>query len=63
MAERLGVPSLAKSLAETFKEVASAHIPASLYRGHAESFRVPFASHRLRLRVALTHLIARRPWR
>ena len=63
MAERLGVPSLAKSLAETFKEVASAHIPAGLYRGHAESFRVPFASHRLRLRVALTHLIARRPWR
>jgi (p)ppGpp synthase/HD superfamily hydrolase len=42
MAERLGVPSLAKSLAETFKEVASANIPAGLCRGHAESFRVPF---------------------
>src|SRR5262245_40721278 len=43
MAERLGASALAKSLAETFAEVASAELPPALYREHAESFRVPFA--------------------
>ena len=63
MAERLGAPALARSLGEVFAEVAGAEISRGLERGHAESFRLPFTSHRVRLRVALSHLIARRPWR
>jgi (p)ppGpp synthase/HD superfamily hydrolase len=63
MAERLGFPALAKSLAETFAEVARARIVPALQRPHEESFRIPFASHRLRLRVVLSHLLARQPWR
>jgi hypothetical protein len=61
MAERLGFPALAKSLAETFTEVAGSRIAPGLRSGQKESFRIPFASHRLRLRVALSHLLARRP--
>jgi Guanosine polyphosphate pyrophosphohydrolases/synthetases len=63
MAERLGFPALAKGLAETFAEVASAHVSPALQRPHAESFQIPFASHRPRFRVALSHLLGRRPWR
>jgi (p)ppGpp synthase/HD superfamily hydrolase len=63
MAERLGAPALARSLGEVFAEVAGAEIAPGLGRGPAESFRIPFSSHRLRLRVAFSHLLARRPWR
>jgi (p)ppGpp synthase/HD superfamily hydrolase len=63
MAARLGFPSLARGLSETFAEVAGADVAPGLRRGRGESFRIPFASHRPRLRVALSHLIARRPWR
>ena len=56
-------PALAQSLAEAFAEVAGAEIAPGLGARAAESFRIPFTSHRLRLRVALSHLIARRPWR
>jgi (p)ppGpp synthase/HD superfamily hydrolase len=59
MAERLGVPALAKGLAETFAEVSSARLSPALRRPHGESFRIPLASHRPRLRVALSHLLAR----
>ncbi|HKZ05210.1 MAG TPA: HD domain-containing protein [Methylomirabilota bacterium] len=63
MAERLGVPALATALAEAFDETAGGRIAAGLQRAHPESYRIPFASHRLRLRVALSHLLARHPWR
>lgn len=59
MAELLGFPSLAKSLIATFEEVSRAEVDSSLRMAETESFRLPFASHRLRLRVALSHLIAR----
>jgi hypothetical protein len=57
MAERLGFPALAKSLAETFTEVAGSRIAPGLRSGQKEFFRI----HRLRLRVALSHLLARKP--
>jgi len=63
MAERLGYPSLATDLTAAFEETARAEVGPTLRRGDAESFRLPFASHRLRLRVAMSHLIARDPWR
>lgn len=63
MAERLGQPALAKALAETFAEVAGADISPTLRRAQEESFQIAFASHRPRLRVALSQLLARRPWR
>jgi len=63
MAERLGFPALAKSLTETFADVAGAEIAPGLRRGDAESIRIPFASHRRRLRVVLSHFLARQPWR
>jgi (p)ppGpp synthase/HD superfamily hydrolase len=63
MAERLGAPALAARLAETFAETAGAQVDSALARAQDESYRIPFASHRLRLRVALSHLLARRPWR
>ena len=63
MAERLGYPALAKDLSVAFQEIAGAQVSRELRRGDAESFRLPFASHRLRLRPALSHLIARAPWR
>jgi (p)ppGpp synthase/HD superfamily hydrolase len=63
MAERLGFPALAKSLTEAIAEVAAARIAPGLQREHGETFRMPLASHRLRLRVILSHLIARQPWR
>jgi (p)ppGpp synthase/HD superfamily hydrolase len=63
MAERLGFPALAKSLTEALADIAGAQVATGLRRGDAESIRIPFASHRLRLRVAMSHLIARRPWR
>src|SRR5258705_767848 len=46
MAERLGFPALAKSLTETFADVAGAEIAPRLRRGGDESIRIPFASHR-----------------
>jgi (p)ppGpp synthase/HD superfamily hydrolase len=63
VAERVGYPDLAARLAETFDEVARAEIPAALRRTEGESFRVPPASHRPRLRVLVSHLLARQPWR
>ena len=63
MAERLGFPALANSLTEAIAEVAAARIAPGLQREHGETFRMPLASHRLRLRVILSHLIARQPWR
>jgi (p)ppGpp synthase/HD superfamily hydrolase len=63
MAKQLGFPALARSLTETYAEVAGVEIVPGLRRGNAESFRIPFASHRPRLRVVLSHLLARRPWR
>ena len=63
MAERLGYPSLAKDLTAAFQEIARAEVSPALHRGDAESFRLPFASHRLRLRLAISHLIAQDPWR
>lgn len=63
MAERLGVPVLAKALTETFAEIGSARVSAALRRPHEESFQIFPASHRPRLRVVLSHLLARRPWR
>jgi (p)ppGpp synthase/HD superfamily hydrolase len=63
MAEQIGYPDLAARLAATFDEVARAAIPVALRRAEAESFRVPPASHRTRLRVLVSHLVARQPWR
>jgi (p)ppGpp synthase/HD superfamily hydrolase len=63
MAERLGFPALAKDLTETFAEVAGGRVSPGLQREHAESFQLPLASHRPRLRVVLSHLLARRFWR
>jgi (p)ppGpp synthase/HD superfamily hydrolase len=59
MAERLGAPALAKRLAEAFADVSSARVSPALRGSHGESFQVPLASHRPRLRVALSHLLAR----
>lgn len=63
MAERLGFPELAKDLAEASADIARAEIAPGLRRRDGTSFRIPFASHRLRLRVVLSHLLARQPWR
>jgi (p)ppGpp synthase/HD superfamily hydrolase len=63
MAERLGFPALAKELSETFAEVAGAYVAPALQRRQQESYRIPFASHRLSLRVRLSHLLARHRWR
>jgi hypothetical protein len=63
MAEPLGYPALAKDLTAAFQEIARAEVSAALRRDDAESFRLPFASHRLRLRIAIRHFIARDPWR
>jgi (p)ppGpp synthase/HD superfamily hydrolase len=63
MAERLGYPELAESLTAAFDQIERAAISPAVQRTEAESFRLPFASHRLRLRVVVSHLIARSPWR
>lgn len=63
MAERLGYPELAESLTAAFDQIERTAISPALQRTEAESFRLPFASHRLRLRVVVSHLIARSPWR
>ena len=62
MARRLGHPGLAESLAAAFDQIEHAAISPALRRREVESFRLPFASHRPRLRVAVSHLIARSPW-
>lgn len=62
MAGRLGFPMLAKELAETFADVARGRVAPGLRRPQGKSYRIPFASHRLRLRVVLSHLLARRVW-
>ena len=62
MARRLGHPGLAESLAAAFDQIEHAAISPALRRSEAESFRLPFASHRPRLRVAVSHLLARSPW-
>jgi (p)ppGpp synthase/HD superfamily hydrolase len=62
MARRLGHPGLAESLTAAFDQIERAAISPVLRRSDAESFRLPFASHRLRLRVAVSHLLARSPW-
>jgi hypothetical protein len=62
MARRLGHPGLAESLTAAFDQIERAAISPVLRRSDAESFRLPFASHRLRLRVAISHLLARSPW-
>lgn len=62
MATRLGHPGLAESLTAAFDQIERAAISPVLRRSDAESFRLPFASHRLRLRVAVSHLLARSPW-
>jgi (p)ppGpp synthase/HD superfamily hydrolase len=63
MAERLGYPELAESLTAAFDQIERAAVSPALRRTQVESFRLPFASHRLRLRVVVSHLIARSPWR
>jgi len=63
LAERLGFPALAKCLIEVSADIAGAEIAPGLQRREEESFRIPFLSHRLRLRVVLSHLLARQPWR
>jgi len=62
MARRLGRPGLAESLAAAFDQIEHAAISPALRRREVESFRLPFASHRPRLRVAVSHLLARSPW-
>ena len=62
MARRLGHPGLAESLTAAFDQIERAALSPVLRRSDAESFRLPFASHRLRLRVAISHLLARSPW-
>lgn len=62
MARRLDHPGLAESLTAAFDQIERAAISPVLRRSDAESFRLPFASHRLRLRVAISHLLARSPW-
>ena len=62
MARRLGHPGLAESLTAAFDQIERAAISPVLRRSDAESFRLPLASHRLRLRVAVSHLLARSPW-
>ena len=54
-------PDLAEALTATFEEVAAAEVPAGLQRPEHGSFRVPPASHGTRLRVLVSHFIAR--WR
>jgi (p)ppGpp synthase/HD superfamily hydrolase len=61
MASRLGTPKLAAVLTATFDEVAAAEVPAGLQRPGDGSFRIPPASHSTRLRVLVSHFIAR--WR
>ncbi len=63
MARRLGHPDLAARLAATFDEVAGAELPPPLKRSDAESFRVAPASHRLRLRVLVSHFLVGQRWR
>lgn len=59
MAERLGAPELAAALTATFDDVEKAEVPGSLRRPADGSFLVPPASHRTRLRVAVSHLMDR----
>ncbi len=61
MAAWLGAPELAEALTATFEEVAAAEVPAGLQRPEDGSFRVPPASHGTRLRVLVSHFVAR--WR
>jgi (p)ppGpp synthase/HD superfamily hydrolase len=63
MARRLGHPDLAARLAATFDEIASTELPGTLKRSDAESFRVAPASHRLRLRVLVSHFLVGQRWR
>jgi (p)ppGpp synthase/HD superfamily hydrolase len=63
MASRLGHADLASRLATAFDEVASAELPATLKRSDAESFRIAPASHRLRLRVLVSHFLVGQRWR
>ena len=62
MAERLGYPALAAALQGTFAEVAAGRITPGLERPQGESYRIPFASHRPRLRVRVSHWLKREPW-
>jgi hypothetical protein len=62
MARRLGHPGLAESLTAAFDQIEHTAISPALRRSEVESFRLPFASHRPRLRVAVSHLLARSPW-
>jgi (p)ppGpp synthase/HD superfamily hydrolase len=59
MAERLGFPELAAALTAAFADLEKAEVPVSLRRSEDASFLVPPASHRTRLRVVASHLIAR----
>jgi hypothetical protein len=59
MAERLGATGLAAALTATFDEVATTEVPVSLQRAEESSFLVTPASHRVRLRIVVSHLLDR----
>ena len=63
MAEALGGPELRDALAAAYADVERADLPAMLRRTDGSSYRLPPASHQTRPRVALSHLLAWRPWR
>jgi (p)ppGpp synthase/HD superfamily hydrolase len=59
MAERLGATGLAAALTATFDEVETTEVPVSLQRAEESSFLVTPASHRVRLRIVVSHLFDR----
>ena len=57
--ERLGATELAAALTATFDEVATTEVPVTLQRAEESSFLVTPASHRVRLRIVVSHLLDR----
>ncbi len=61
MADALGGPALRDELAAVFDAVDKGDVPAALRRRQGSSFRVPPASHGVRPRIVVSHLLARKP--
>jgi len=61
MAESLGGAVLRDELAAVYDAVDKGDVPAALRRRQGSSYRVPPASHGLRPRIVLSHLLARKP--
>jgi hypothetical protein len=61
IADGLGFPELGTRLRQAMDAIATADVPVGLGADEAGSFLLPPPSHRRRLRIVLSHLIARRP--